>query len=251
MRSSLSLALLLCPLTAPAAPVQNEEPPALRKVIDKAIRARGGSEKLRRFAAITFKVQGKSFRGGTTREYSCEFANQLPERQWLRGQFEGPGRKDKVTSAIDGTHQWTVLNGTTTHTPPEGLGPWHEALYVDWVTSLRPLRSRGVVLRLLDDARVGERAAAVVEVTAKGHRPVTLFFDKENGSLLKSAARVKDIARNKEVTREEFYSAYREVQGVKLPMKIEVREDGRRSSESRRSDVNLLEKLDDKLFVEP
>jgi hypothetical protein len=251
MRSSMSLALLLYPLAAAAAPVENEEPPALRRVIEKAIRARGGRERLRRFAAITFKATGKLFGPGGAYEYRGEFAEQMPARQWFHMEGEVAHRKLTLTGAIDGTRQWLTANGKTRHLSDAEAAEQREGMYADWMTSLRPLRNRAVRLRVLEEAQVGDRPSVAVEATAKGHRPVKLFFDKESGLLLKSETREKDVRTDKERTREEFYSDYREVQGVKVPMKIEVQRDGRRYSESRRTDVKLLEKLDDKLFAEP
>jgi hypothetical protein len=165
--------------------------------------------------------------------------------------MRGPARTFKVTSAVDGAKQWMIVDGKASHFGAAGVAEERERIHADWVMSLRPLRSPSLHFKLLDETRVGGRPAVGVEVTSKGHRAVRLFFDRERGLLLKSETRLKDVASDKEVAHEEFYSDYREVQGVQLPMHVETRRDGRRYSESRRSDVKLLEKLDDKLFNEP
>ncbi len=91
-----------------------------------------------------------------------------------------------------------------------------------------------------------------MRVERKGYRDVSLFFDKENGLLLKMQTRVKGPLHNgEEFTAETLYSDYEEVDGLMIAHKFTIKYDGKVYNEGEISDVKFIDKLDDKLFDKP
>jgi hypothetical protein len=91
-----------------------------------------------------------------------------------------------------------------------------------------------------------------VTVTRDKMPPVTLYFDKATGLLLKSESKVKDELQGWKVVPEEvYYDDYKDVGGRKFFGKMKVVRDGKTMIESTISDQKSAEKLDAKLFEKP
>ena len=129
----------------------------------------------------------------------------------------------------------------------EGLEQGHAG----HVAGLYPLTDKAYTLAATGEIKVNDKPALGVKVSAKGHRDVTLYFDKESGMLVKSEHTVKDEGSGQEVQEESFYSEYKEVQGTKQPMKFTVNRDGKLWVQGEASEVHLSEKLDDNAFAKP
>src|SRR5439155_11186790 len=79
----------------------------LRKVIDKAIKAMGGEEKLAKFKAETFKMKGKFYGMGEGIDYTGEWQVQPPDK--IRIQVDGDVGGMKVTfftQVVNGDKVW-------------------------------------------------------------------------------------------------------------------------------------------------
>ena len=234
------------------------EPPAaaddavvLRVLIDKAIGARGGSTKLAQYKAATWDAKGKLFILGKPTEYTGRFAEQLPEREWFDLRFEARGEKVHLVGAVSRDGEWQTTNGQKEHVSPMELAEERERMHGDWVATLRPLLGRSIPLASAGKVEIHGRGAVGIVVETPGHRAVKLFFDKENGLLLKFEVRERDVETGHESTREEFYDGYRDFGGLKYHTRTRVRKDGKPYSESHRSGIKPLERLDDHLFLPP
>jgi hypothetical protein len=96
---------------------------------------------------------------------------------------------------------------------------------------------------------VSDKPAVGVRVSAKGHKDISLFFDKESGLLVKTQKRTKEAG--VEVDEENFYSDFKEIDGVKLPMTLKILHDGKKFLDAKVTEAKLLEKLDDDVFAKP
>ena len=124
-------------------------------------------------------------------------------------------------------------------------------LHAENVQTLVPLlRDKAYRLHALGEMKVGGRPAVGVRVESRGHKDVNLYFDKKTGLLAKVERRALDDA-GKEVTEESFCSGYKDVGGVKLPMKVVVQHDGKKFLEMEFSEYRFLDKLDDSEFARP
>ena len=128
-----------------------------------------------------------------------------------------------------------------------------EEVYADWVSSLLPLvKGKGFKLEPLGEVKVDGKPAAGVRVSHEGHRDLNLFFSKDTGLLVKSEHTVKDfLDGGNEKMAETLYSDYKEVGGVKRPMKLVINHDGKKYVEAELSDYEAKEKIDASQFDKP
>jgi hypothetical protein len=238
----------------PARPtrISPEDVEIARRIIDKALKAHGGAETLARLSAVTGEQTGKSYRGfGEPREYTVEFAYQPPLRSWSSSRTKGNNGKDFVmTSARDGDRDWSRIGTHKGFTPPESKDEVREGAYASWIIMLYPLADRSIPIAPLGKSQVNGRPALGVVVTAKGHRPIKLFFDEQTGLLVKDEIRSEEY-RGGESTYETIYDDYQTIDGIKCAMREKILKDGKLVGESHITKLKRSEKLDDKLFVEP
>jgi hypothetical protein len=80
---------------------------------------------------------------------------------------------------------------------------------------------------------------------------VNLYFDKENGLLIKAERRGFSAEQQKEVDMAYYYSDFKDVGGAKVPHKFLMTRDGEKFVESEASEMQAVGKLDDSVFGKP
>jgi outer membrane lipoprotein-sorting protein len=238
---------------AAAGAARADEKADLRAVLDKAIKARGGEEKLAKEKATTFKAKGKFYGLGEGIDYTSDYAIQPPNKFRMNMEFEAGGMKFGITLVCDGKKGWTKLNDAVTEMEEEAVAELLEEAYAGRVETLVPLvKDKNFELATLGDVKVGDQPAVGVRVSHKGHRDINLFFDKKSGLLIKTERTVKDQqAGGKERKQESFFSDYKEVDGVKHPTKLVLNRDGEKYVDAEMSEYEHKDKLDDATFAKP
>jgi hypothetical protein len=219
---------------------------AARAVIDKAIQATGGEEKLEPLKSQTWMEKGM-FYGLTPNglPYGAKMAIEWPDK--ARMEFIG-----FMTIVLNGDRGWTDQRGTVTAMPKDQLDEQKGQQYCGHVTMLLPLKDKNFTLSLLGDSTVDSQAATGVQVSHKGHRDVKLYFDKKTGLLSKSEWQVKSQEQDgKEVKQEIWYQNYKAMNGIQVPMKIVMKHDSKPYVEAEIFNVKLGAKIDPKLFEKP
>jgi hypothetical protein len=216
-----------------------------KAIVDKAIKAMGGEEKLAKYKATTTKEKGTYYGMGAGLPYTADYAIELPYRTRMEvaGYF---------TSVFDKDKGWMKMGNDTTEMSKEQVAQRQEEQYCSWLTTLLPLKDKNITLTMLGESKVGDRPAVGIKASSKGHRDVKIYFDKENGRPLKSEFMVQDETQGgKEVNQEAFYESYKEVNGVQVPMKMKIQREGKLFVEGEVLEVKLAEKLPDSLFAKP
>jgi outer membrane lipoprotein-sorting protein len=233
--------------------VRADDKAETRAIIDKAIKAMGGKEKLAKEKAATFKAKGKYYGMGAAIDYTGDFAVQPPDKLRFQMDFEVNGMKINFTFVFDGKKGWTKINDKTTAMDKEALAEAREDMYAGRVEALIPLvKAKGYELSPVGEVKVGDHDAVGIRVSHKGHRDINLFFDKKTGLLLKSERTIKDqMMGGKEMSQERLLSDYKEVDGVKRAMKVVIKRDGKKFVVSEISDLETKEKIDDSEFGKP
>jgi len=104
----------------------------------------------------------------------------------------------------------------------------------------------------LGESKVGDSDVIGIRVSSKGHRDVSLYFDKKTSLVLKSEFNVKDLmAGDKEIMQEVVYSDYKEAQGMKYPGKMIIKRDGMDFVNGEVTEWVPSEKLEDGVFAKP
>jgi outer membrane lipoprotein-sorting protein len=249
MRRLVCLAVALAVVAAGAA--RAEEKSDSKAVIEKAIKAVGGEEKLAKVKAHTFKGKGKFYGGGGDgTDYTGEWSVQKPDKM----RVEVKAGDFTFVQVVNGDKVWRKLGDNTQEVDDKDqIKEAKENMYAEGVASLLPLvKEKGFEFSALGEVKVGGKPAVGVLVKSKGHRDVNLFFDKDSGLLVKSETVVKDeMAGGKEQTQETLYSDYKEFGGVKHPTKILIKRDGEKYVDAEMSDYEAKEKIDDKVFDKP
>jgi hypothetical protein len=219
-----------------------------KAIVEKAIKAAGGADVLKKYPAMTTKSKGTFYGMGDGVEYTGQEYTQLPDKLRLEihaGDF-------KFTQVFNGDKGWIQAGDNTMDMPKEMVAELQEGMQLHVVMSLVPLLEGDYKLSPLAEVKVGGKPAVGVRVEHKGHRDVSLFFDKDSGLLVKTEHKGKDVqAGGAEYTAESFLSDYKKVDGLEVPFKVSVKRDGKRYIEAEVQEAKPSEKLEDKLFQKP
>jgi hypothetical protein len=249
MRKVLILSAAVClTLTLAGRAAAQDEP---RGVIARAVKAAGGAKNLAKLKVARAKFKGKGEFEGAAVALTGEVVTQLPRQMRLEVQAEVQGQNVTLLYVVNGDKAWLQVLGKTMPLEGEELKDLKEGLHAEHVQTLVPLlEGKGFTLDALGEARVKGRPAVGVRVSSKGHKDVNLYFDKATGLLTKSERRALDEAK-KEVTEETFYSDHKDVDGVKVPMKVVVHHDGKLFLEMEMTEHRFLDRIDESEFARP
>jgi hypothetical protein len=220
-------------------------------IIDKAIEATGGAQNLSKRRAESFKGKGTFHGLGQAIEFGGEWWIQPPDKFKNVINVDAGGQKFEIVQVVSGNKGWRSMMGNVEEMTEEQLGEAKEELYASRIAQLTPLKDADVKLTPLGASKVGDKEVLGVKVSSKNHKDISLFFDKKTGLLVKSQHRAKDQMSQQEVERDTIYSDYKEQDGIKLPMKISTKQDGKDYVDMAVSEYKLVDKLDDKLFTKP
>src|SRR5262249_61896715 len=82
-----------------------------RGIIEKAVRAHGGAERIAQLTAVRMKVRGTLYLGKEGVPFSGETAAQLPDRLKNTLAFELEGKKQDVKQVVNGDKAAVTING--------------------------------------------------------------------------------------------------------------------------------------------
>ncbi len=226
--------------------VKADDADQARAIVDKAIKAMGGQEKLAKFKTQTWQMKGTYYgMGGDGLPFTANYAVSLPDKF----RFEVHGFMIVV---LNGDQGWRQMNGETQEFTKEEMASEKDNMHGNWVTTLIPLKDKSYTLMLLGESKVDDKPAVGVKVSREGHPDVKLYFDKENSLLVKSETKVKSAEQGgQEVNQETLYGNYQQVEGAWMAGKLTLLRDGKKFVEGENSDWKPADKLDDKTFSKP
>lgn len=181
-----------------------EEP---KGVIERAIAAEGGRHKLAEIGAVTMKWQGtlyqpapQPFMHPNQQPFTAEVMRQWPDRVKNVYHLKLPNGLYTMMAVVNGVDAWMQTDDGLNR-EPERISSYtrqelQTAVYVDGTVSrLLPLVDETrFALSALPATKVLNRPATGVNVRAKGHPDVKLYFDNETGLLVKKEYRtVKEV----------------------------------------------------------
>jgi hypothetical protein len=221
----------------------------LQAVIDKAVQAHGGREKLAKLEGSGIQMKGKG---------TIQLAEGLAMTMEMQGQkdkfklamqFDFNGMNISQTQVFDGQNFWITVNGQNIDVDAQTLAEVKEQVYAEGVARLTFLKEQ--TLSALGEVKVNDRPAVGIRVMSKGHRDVSLFFDKEKGLLVKIETRVVDYLTKQEVTEEKVLEDYKEIDGWMRPTKVTVNRDGKKLVDMEITELKIVDRIDDSVFAKP
>jgi hypothetical protein len=227
--------------------VRADEPKA---ILEKAIKATGGEEKLGRQKATTWKGKGTFHGLGQALEFSGEWYIQPPNKIRTESEFDFAGNQTKRITVFNGDKGWITMGEAPQDMTDDQVAEAKEDLYAGRVSTLVPLKEKDFTLAALGEEKVGGKEAVGIKVSSKGHNDINLYFDKTSGLLVKTQRRVKDMS-GQEADQETLNEEFRDVDGLKRAFKITINRDAKKFVELEVSEYKFVDKLEDNLFVKP
>jgi hypothetical protein len=247
---SLSFVTTALAVSLPAAGAEPDADKDAGAIVRRAIKVHGGAGKLARTRIARETLRGTLLVMGTKVPFTSETLVRMPDQ--FRNVFtsEVGGRKLQVTQVFNGTRGWTSENGVPRRVGAKVVAGWAEMAHAAHVAMLTPLLAadKGYTLAALGESEVGGRKAVGVKVSVKGRNDVRLYFDKENGLLVKKSFQSGD---GKESVRDEVYSDFKEYEGLKRHTRTTVLLGGKPHLEAELVSLKFLERVDDKEFDKP
>jgi len=237
--------------TSLGSPARAEDDKDAKAIVDKAIKALGGEEKLSKVKAATWKAKGKINFGGS----ESEFTSQATVRglDHFRSEFEGEfmGNKLKGVTVLAGDKGWRKIGDMEMDLDKDSLANEKRTVYLTMIpVTLVPLKEKAFKIKSAGEEKVGGKAAVGLKVTAPDGKDFTLYFDKEGGLPVKQVAKVLDFMGN-EFTQETTFADYKEFQGIKKATKIESKRAREKFLEQQLTSFKVLDKVDPKTFAKP
>jgi len=249
MRALLSLGLAALMLAGLA--VAQEQDKEAKAIIDKALKAVGGADKVNKYPAMSAKGKGKINIMNMELDFFIDFAFQMPDKLRQDIEVEINNMKFTTIQVFDGKKGWLKqLNETKELDDDKLIQEFKEGIHAQRAASLYKL-DKGFTFSTVGDVKIKLKPAVGVRVSHKGFRDINLFFDKDKGLLVKAEYRALDPLTMKEVGREEYFSDYKEVNGVQTAHKMVIFHDGEKFLDLEITEVRFLEKHDDGTFAKP
>jgi hypothetical protein len=222
-----------------------------RAIITAAIKAHGGADRVAKLQSVRMKTKGTLTANNQSADFTAEFITKLPDRGKMVMALDLNMNQIDVVQVHSGKQAWWSINGQTQELEGDKLAEQQARTHTNRVCSLTPLLGdKAFALSPLGETKIEDRPARGVRVVMKGQPDVSLFFDKDNGLLVKVERRGQDLAQN-DVLRETFYSDYKDYDGVKQASKMVVRHDGQRYLEMEITELQFPEMIGDEEFARP
>lgn len=241
-------AFLISTLGSPARAGEKEA----NAIVDKAITAMGGEEKLKKATTASWKHKGVLSFNGNDSEFTTETTIQGFDHS--RRKFEGQFGDNKVVGITvqNGDKVWRKFGDNLMELSDDSLANEKRRVYLQMAPfALLPLKSTGFKLDTAEDEEVDKKPAAGVKVTAPDGKDFKIFFDKESSLPVKVTARVVGFGDQDEYDEEVLLSKYKDFDGIKKPTKTETKRDGEKFIETELTEFKVLDKVDPKTFTEP
>lgn len=221
---------------------------AAKAVVEKAIKAHGGADALKKHPGGEYKVEGTAAIAGENAKFTSVISYALPDKFRMTFDTTVVGQKSSVVVIVNGDKVKETANGKAEEVKEPVKSELKQLAANQQVSLLYPLLDAEFTLKAEKDDKVDGKDAAVVLVTKKGMKDIRLSFDKESGRLVKSNRKGLN-ALGVEVDEETTMSEFKEFSGVLLPTAQKVKQAGKDYMTLKVTDVKLSEKPDLKPFT--
>ncbi len=215
-------------------------------IVEEAIKAQGGADKLARLATARRVVKGKFFLGQGEATFTDESQYGLPGRM----------RQDvavidqRILFVVNRDRGWRVVGGKVEEIGKVRLEEFQESLHALNLTTLLPLRSdKQLELDVAGTTEVEGKKAPTIKVSSKGHEDVFLAFDPMTKLLVKMSR--KGRSAGLPGLKETLFADYKDFDGLKLPAREIELLNGKKVSEV--TSVNYLfpPRVEERAFAKP
>ncbi len=251
MKRFLGAAFLTAVALGLGGPARAEGDKDTAAVLDKAIKALGGEEKLKAVKAAAWTSKGTIAFGDNNSEFTSQTTVQGLDhyRQEVEGEFNN--NKVKFVMVLRGDKGWRKFGDMAMELDKDGLASQKQGAYLQMVPiTLVALKGKEFKVKAAGEEKVNDKPAVVLAFTGPDGKDFKLSFDKESGLPVKQVAKVTGFM-GEEVTQETTFGAYKDFGGIKRATKVESKRDGNKFLTYEVSEFKVLDKVDPKTFAEP
>jgi hypothetical protein len=221
-----------------------------RAILDRAIKAEGGEEVLKKYQAAIIKTKGRlEILGGL--EINQEISYQLPNKFREEVTFDINGMAFRSITVFDGTKGAIEVNGKKLPDDEKILQALKDAAQSLEVYTLVPLKGTAFELTAVGEAQVNGKPAVGLRASKKGQKDITLYFDKATYLVAKVEQRTLDPMSGQEVDQERIITEYQNIDGRPVAKRVVINRDGKKFLEAELLEMKRLEKLDAGMFTLP
>jgi hypothetical protein len=223
-----------------------------KAILDKAIKALGGEEKLGKVKAATWKSKGTITFGDNENAFTSEAT--LQGLDHLRQSFEGEfgGNKIMGVTVLAGDKGWRKFGDMGGEMDKDALANEKRSVYLQVIPmTIVPLKEKDFKVEAAAEEKVDGKPAVGLKITGPDKKDFTLYFDKESGLPVKMVVPKVTGFMGEEFTQETTFSDYKDFQGIKKATKVVNKRDGKDFLKVEITDFKVLDKVDPKTFNEP
>jgi hypothetical protein len=220
-------------------------------ILDKAIKALGGEEKLAKVKAAKWKTKGTIAFGGNDNPVTLETTVQGLDH--IRSEFEGEFGDNTIkgVTILAGDKGWRQFGDNTMELDKEGVANEKRTVYLSVVpVAVLPLKGKEFKVAVAKEEKIGGKDAVGLKVTGPDGKDFTIHFDKESGLPVRVVAKVIGFM-GEEFEQETAYGDYKEMDGIQKATKIDAKRDGEKFINQKLTEFKVLDKVDPKMFAEP
>jgi hypothetical protein len=218
---------------------------AANSIVDKAIKAMGGEEKLNKPAAFSWKYKRIDLDKG--REIETNHQVTVMGLDHYRWEFSGAQRNG--VAVLAGNKGWRKIGNNLTELRGSAIESEKRSLYFQLIPiTLVGLKGNGFTYQKIGEEKVGGKPAATLEVVGPDRTVFTLSFDKESGLPVKQA--IWGFNRFQRVAAETTFADYKDFNGIKKATKVEIKHDGQKIQTMDITEFKALDQVDPDTFAE-
>jgi hypothetical protein len=228
-----------------------------RALIDRALNAAGGAEKLAQPRAYSFKQEmtEKTNKATAAVVTKTMYYFQPPNQYRREEESQRGGRPSKYVEVISGNRGWAKRDGVSQPLTLDTIKHPVEVQQGFGYKFILNLRDPAFTPALLGESRVGDRLVVGVKLTrpvGRGAEERRLFFDPQTHLLVKSELHAK-LSVGGELASEQTWGDFRMIDGIAVPHRVThvIRDKGGSTYERVYSDFHFEDKLDPHLFEAP
>jgi hypothetical protein len=221
-------------------------------ILDKAIKALGGEEKLGKVAsAASWTAKGTiTFMGSDNAITTRSVVQGLNQS---RMEFEGDfgGMQVKGVTIIAGDKGWREFGGERQELGKDDIANEKRRVQLTLIpVTIVPLKGKEFKVETIAEEKVSDKPAVGIKAVGPDGKELRVYFDKESGLPVRTVAKVIGFM-GEEFTQETTFGDYQEMAGIKKATKISVKRDGEKFIEQQVTEFKTLETVDPKTFAEP
>jgi hypothetical protein len=224
-----------------------------RSILEKAIAAHGGADKLEKYQIIRSKSHGtmmiNNFRCAVSGHEIIERPDKIRQ---VFSALDGVIRED-VIMVLNGAKLWATNCRNKMNyelTSKRVIDACRHEMQLECYC-LGDFLAEGYELTNLGEFEVRGNDTIGIRATKKGQNDTSFYFHKGSYLTAKVESRVYDLGLSREADVERFILSYMTVDGVRHPQRVEVRRDRRFYSDLEITEIAPLESVDESVFAKP